>query len=112
MNYKSEADLQAQCYMWFSKEFPEQRNRYFLIYNNPPNAVVASKLKTMGLNRGIGDSLYMPKGRSNQWFEFKIRGGQSEPQMDFDILVTARGDEYHVIWELEEFQKIILNLNK
>jgi hypothetical protein len=111
MIYKSEADLQAKCYQWFAKTFPAHRSRYFLIYNNPPNQIVAAMLKTMGLNRGIADALYITTNNDYHWFEFKMPGKiQSEEQRDFDKLVGSAN--YSIIRSVENFQEIILNLNK
>lgn len=116
MDYKSEADLQSKSNIWFEHTFPEQCGvapRLFLIYNNAPNAVVASLLKSMGLKRGISDMVYfVPGNRKRAWIEFKLRGKkQSEYQERFEILVRLWGDDYWVIYDEFQFKEMIYSYN-
>lgn len=110
--WKSEAHQQAACFEWFCRTFPAQRPMMFCIYNNPPNAVVAGMLKSMGMRRGVSDMCYFAPRRELHWIEQKLVGErQSSDQVQFQGMVEQWGFKYHLNYSLAQFQEIVLNLN-
>jgi hypothetical protein len=111
--YKSEADLQAQCVKWFDRAYMNQKFNLFLVYNNPPNAIMGAILKSMGLKRGISDLVYFcPNLGLTYWIEMKLPGEkQSDHQKDFENLVVSFGFEYKVIDDLTKFVHFINQCN-
>lgn len=116
--WKSEAQFQAACVKKFDQSYPEQRGRLIGIYNNPPNAVVAAMLISMGLRPGISDLLYFPETKyipyavtldekvmvhkiiRVAWIELKILGGKQKPNQErFEETVKGFGHDYFVVEE-------------
>ncbi len=96
--YKSEAQLQSRCYTEWTRKYPNERGQLFLIYNNPPNAIVAGLLKSMGLRRGVSDMVYFGPGRSLWWMEFKLPGKeQSKEQEAFEHMCKEWGFGYLLV---------------
>lgn len=111
--WKSEAELQATCTLWFDEFYPAQRGRLMLLYQNPPNAIIGAKMITMGLRAGSSDHLYLYGFHSIAWIEYKIGyKTQSTVQEQFQKLVESLGYEYYLIKnDIEVFKALIKRLN-
>ena len=111
--YKSEAHLQSLCTKWHREMYPAQWDDLILIYNNPPNAIVAAMLKGMGLSRGVSDQLYFNEVRRKLvWLEYKLDGKfQTGDQIIFEQKVEMYGCEYYVIRNEFEFKTLMIKIN-
>jgi len=111
MTELSEDRLQADCYLWYCENFPDERDFLWMQYNTPKNAVQGAKLKAMGMRAGVSDLAYLhPCGRM-YFIELKTRSGvQSKKQKDWEQSVTARDARYFLVRNLEEFKKIFADL--
>lgn len=116
--WQSEAEFQACCNKWFCSSYPDQIGQLFMVYNNPPNAIIGSKLITMGMHRGASDFIYIPSRRQVHWIELKIGyNTQSDNQIRFEQMVRRLGFDYHLIkskWyeDLTTFTNLIKFLNQ
>ena len=106
----TESKLQSDCFIYVSNH-PQLRHlkgRFFLIYNNPKNALHGSILKGMGLRRGPSDQVLLKQG-TVVWIECKLPGeGQSKDQEDFQAEVEALGMRYYLYRSLDELLDIFL----
>lgn len=115
--WKSEAEYQTHCFKWFDKNMQHQRGQLMLFYNNPPNAIVGSKLISMGLRRGASDFLYLIS-REIHFIELKIGYKiQSDDQIGFEKMVTSLGWKYHLCrsklyGDIHPFVNLVKNLNQ
>lgn len=110
--WKSEAQFQSYCYKWYDREYPQLRGRLFMIYNNPPNAIVGGMLVSMGLRKGVSDLLFLPIPRTIVWIELKIGNKpQTDDQKEFEKLVSDMGWKYYLVREeIEKFKQLIDNI--
>ncbi len=114
VKYKSEAELQKECTLWYKNEYSgndiKKKRRLILVYNNPPDARMGAILKSLGLERGVSDQLYFsPIGRL-VWIEYKLPGEvQSDEQLIFMMMVKEYSIcDYHVVKQKDEFIKLIM----
>lgn len=111
-SYKSEADLQAKCFKYFDRKYPEQKGRLRLIYNNPPNAIIGALLKSMGLVKGTSDQVYFANDGKMVWIEYKLVGMyQSDEQEKFEKLVRQWKHDYVIIQTETEFINLMYLYN-
>lgn len=102
----TEAKLQSDCFQWVYRELPHLRPYFFLIYNNPKNAMHGAILKGMGLRRGPSDQVLLLPG-TVVWIECKLPGeGQSKDQQTFQQQVEALGMRYYLYHSLPELLAI------
>lgn len=115
-NPMNEDQLQAMCFKWFDETFPAERKMLFAVPNGGlrPKTLIkgkwidkeGNKLKAMGLQPGVSDTIFVTDEVS--FLEFKFGDGvQSDDQLDFEYKVSVRGHTYLVIKSLVEFQTII-----
>src|SRR5690242_9672420 len=110
--YKSHDHLQMTCTLWYKNVFCKDnefdKRRLRLMYNNPANGRMAAIMKSLGLERGTADQLFLSPSGLLVWFEFKWGSDtQREAQSEFEKIVTEMGCEYYVIEQEEQFQNII-----
>lgn len=112
----TESRLQSECYTWFHNNYPEQRGLLFMVHNTPRNKIDGAKLKAMGMVAGVSDMVYLTsnlEGHGAIMLEFKLPGQyQSMEQKDWMERVRQSGYLYMVITSLDQFQRIIFNLQQ
>lgn len=109
MDKKTEDQIQAQIFKWFS-------NKYCTKLNNPrycifavPNGGLRSKheamkLKATGTVAGVSDLIILKPNKAI-FVEVKTDiGRQSEEQKKFEEIVKNLGFEYHLVRSLEDFK--------
>jgi len=100
----AESKLQASCYIEFCSRYPQERQYLWMNFNNPPNAIAGSKLKSMGLTPGISDMTFLARGNFSYFIEFKVKPNRQSPkQIDFQKAVEERGAIYAIVHNREEF---------
>ena len=106
-----EYNLQAACVKLFMTILPNQQGLLFLNLNNPRSRSNGYFLKGIGLTAGVADMTYLsPKGAV--FIEFKTpKGKQSLSQKWWQGVVEAVGYKYVVIRSVEEFHKLIYEIN-
>jgi hypothetical protein len=114
MQYKSEAELQSKCTIWYRNTHLDRQDDLILIYNNPPNARMGAILRSLGMRRGPSDQLYFapinPITMLGKivWVEYKIDGRKQTPeQIAFEKKVKLYGCDYVLIRDETEFQLMI-----
>lgn len=111
--YKSEADLQSQCTLWYKNDWCgndiRMKKRLILIYNNPANARLGAILKSLGLERGATDQLFFSPIGVLVWIEYKLGNmKQSDDQIMFEEMLKEYSICVHVvIREKIDFQNLI-----
>lgn len=103
---KSEAALQAECFMWAWNTYPERRRTFFRVKNEGKKGMrTALKDRSMGVVAGAPDMVFMAPCFG---VEFKTdtgdhRDGQIKTMRQFE-----RHDvEYYTIRDKEEFINLI-----
>lgn len=107
-SYKSEDQIQFECYMWFHNQFPELRGLLFAVPNGGARSALQGKIfKMTGVVAGVSDMLFMHKGKT-YCFELKNKfGTQSDKQKWWQSIVQVEGFNYHIVRSLDEFKNHI-----
>lgn len=72
------------------------------------NAMATMQAKAKGLKRGVSDLVVILPTSQIIFVELKVgKNTQSESQKTFESNVQALGFNYHLVYSLEEFKKII-----
>ena len=106
----TEEKIQNQCILWFDKKYPKYRLLLVHHYNNPRNAIQGSKLKGLGLKKGIPDLvLYVPNKKYNALFiEMKNETGKLQSQqVKYSEILPEMGYKWELCRSLDNFKKII-----
>lgn len=107
----SEAHLQSECVKWHNKNYPDERHRLFMVYNNPKNKAHAAVLLGMGLKAGVSDLIYLLDG-TVVFIEMKLpKKRQSPDQKEFEAMVISLGFQYYIIDNQLDFEKLIRSLH-
>ena len=104
---QTESSLQSQCFKWFSNNFPELSGLLYHNYNNPRNAANGSRLRTMGLIKGIPDFTFaIPDALTGGilYFELKNKSGKlSAAQIQIHKQLIEAGHNVEIIRTRDEF---------
>lgn len=109
---KMEDNLQAECVRWFNNTYCTTKNDPRCIIFAVPNGgsrdqLEAMKLRDTGVLAGVSDLIIILPNKT-LFVEMKIDGGrQSDKQIDFENRVKSLGYEYFIIYNLEDFKKMI-----
>ena len=104
---KDEARIQQDCYVWFHNSFPELRGLLCYNLNNSKNMVDGALNKSKGLVKGRSDMEFNYMGVTT-FIELKTPNGfQSQEQKEWQKKIELQGFKYHIVRNLEEFQKVI-----
>lgn len=114
----TELQLQAQCTQWFWNTYAKHRGRLRRVKNELDNHPYKTKqdiFKQLSENKATGvipgDSDLYFIAEKNTYIELKIPGGrQGEEQKKFEALVTQYGHHYVLVWSLQEFKNLIIDL--
>lgn len=104
---QEELKLQAQCFQWHWNTYPEERYLLHANNNNSVNAIKGNQNRSIGVVAGVADMEYY-RGGKVVFIELKHGNGrQSDKQIKFQKRVEAEGIRYAIVRTLEEFQKLI-----
>lgn len=102
----SEAQLQAECFMWTWNTYPHLRRLFFHPHNEGRKTVKKAVMdRSGGVVPGIPDFVFLspPMG-----IEFKIPGEkQNEDQKKVEEVWVKAGIPYHVVMSVEQYIDII-----
>ena len=105
---QSEARLQSQLFQWHWNTYPNERGRFFLIHNNPKNAIDGNRLKAQGMVAGVADMCFLGSNGRVVFLELKTATGvQSEKQKRFQNQCESCQVGYFLVRSLEEGQAVI-----
>jgi hypothetical protein len=106
MPVKSEIQLQAECFQWAWKEYPQTRYCLFAVPNGGRRSIMeAMQLKASGVVAGIPDMVLAWKGKAFG-FELKIETGRlSKDQIRVHAAWIENGTPVYVCWSFEDFKK-------
>lgn len=116
----TELQFQSKCYLWFHNTFPKERQMLFRVKNELDNHPYKKQLdikkqlsenKATGVISGPSDFVYVLPGIV-VFIELKLEARQSDDQKEFDKKVVAREMLYYLIYSFEEFQNLIVDLQK
>jgi hypothetical protein len=107
-DYQNEDQLQAQCIMWFSQEYPGLRGTLFAVPNGGArDSRTANLLKATGVVAGVSDLIWILHNKI-EFIEMKKPGGrQSGAQKKFQEMVEFYGYNYNLIFSFVEFKTLI-----
>lgn len=105
---KSEDKIHTECYVWFHNTFPNLRGQLWHTPNGGHRQIVeAVKFRTMGVQRGVHDLLFLYNGKLHS-FEIKNEKGRMTPeQKTFADMIVSNGGTTWLIRDVETFKKII-----
>lgn len=98
----TELRFQQDCYLAFTRKYPREIGRLFMIYNNPKNDIEGAKLIGAGMLSGLPDFGFL-LANSIAFFELKHGSVQMETQKWFESICRYFGIEYYLIDTLEDF---------
>lgn len=106
--FKTEEQLQAACFQWFDKTYPQYRKTLFAVPNGGlRDARTANVLKATGVVAGVSDLIWVLPVNV-EFIELKlITGKQSDDQIKFEMKVKTLGHNYTIIYSLWKFQEFI-----
>lgn len=101
-----EDDIQREIVKSFRFFYPQ--SIIFAVPNGGSrNAIEGANLKRSGVLAGVSD-LIVIHNRKCYFFEVKqLKGKQTDNQKEFEEKVNAQGFEYHVVYSVTDFLKII-----
>ena len=107
----SEARIQQEMVVWFRNTYGlKHHDPQYLIFSVPNERGGYLSMKNLiltGLLSGVSDLIVVMKG-TVLFVEVKTATGiQSDKQKRFEKIVTKLGFSYHLVRDLETFQKII-----
>ncbi|MCH9621034.1 MAG: hypothetical protein S4CHLAM20_04480 [Chlamydiia bacterium] len=108
MKFKTEAQLQAAAVVEFSRKYPEQRGRLFMVNNRSLAAKDGVKLRSMGMFPGVSDLCYIREDKTIVGIEVKLPG-KRHPK---DHIINQynwglNASEWYVLTELDEIHAIV-----
>lgn len=107
---RQEEILQQKCFVWFHNTYPELRGTMWLVHNNSKNRIEGSKLKGMGMVKGVSDMSWLHGGK---YYGIELKnepGAQSPEQKKWEQAMTAQGGVYVLIRSFEEFCNFVKNI--
>jgi len=114
---REESKIQSECFIWYNNtfclKFHNPRGMMFSVPNElgGKNKISTALARSTGLTAGVSDTILILPNSKIIFVEFKIaKGRQSEKQKEFEKRVKEHGYEYYIIRSVEEFKKLILNL--
>jgi len=101
--------LQKSCVRWFDLQYPKHRLSLFAVPNGGMrNKTTAGKLKAEGVRSGVSDLCLLANG-TIVFIEMKIPGNTTtDTQKEFGYHVSKNGYPYHVIFDYDQFRKLII----
>lgn len=116
--------LQADCHLFLWNNYPELRQLFFGTFNDikvvekilgpvgRARQIILSKMKTLGMVKGILDYQFYYKGVL-YIIDFKVGNDHLSPEQKLTIeRVEAQGGKGYEIRSLEQFQKTIEDILK
>ena len=105
----TEDQIQAECVLWFSQNYPKDRGMLFAVPNGRERSWRdAVMLKATGVIPGVADLCLVTYGGNTLWLECKTPWGQqSADQVSWQKKVEDRGHFYYIFKSLDEFKAII-----
>lgn len=114
---REERKIQSECFIWYNKtfclKFNNPRGMMFSVPNElgGNNKISTALARSTGLTAGVSDTILILPNSKIIFVEFKTaKGKQSEKQKEFEERVKSHGYEYYIVRSVEEFKKIILDL--
>lgn len=106
--FKTEEQLQAACFQWFDKTYPQYRKTLFAVPNGGlRDKRTANTLKATGVVAGVSDLIWVLPVNV-EFIELKLPGKvQQEEQLKFEAKVTKLGHKYTIIYSLRRFREFI-----
>lgn len=106
-----EHQMQVACVNWFRMQYRKYQLLLFAIPNGGHrNRIVAAKLKAEGVVAGVADLfLSVPSNRFfGLYIEMKIKpNNQTDSQKAFQSMVEKQGYRYEVVYNFDQFEKLI-----
>ena len=103
----SESQIQSQCVTWLWNTYPQTRGLFFAVNNNSEHIARAMQRKSIGLVRGVSDTIFLWRHRA-YLIEFKTpQGSLSESQKSWKAKMFQHGFNYFVVRSLDEFILVI-----
>ena len=111
VEFESEDQFQAACYIWHHNTFPQFRKLLHANNNNSENRIKGNQNKAKGVVPGVADLEYNFHGIT-YFLELKIKGRtQSDDQIKFQELMSQHGFPYHIIRSLDRFKELITEIH-
>lgn len=114
---REESKIQSECFIWYNNnfclKFHNPRGMMFSVPNElgGKNKISTALARSTGLMAGVSDTIIILPNSKFIFVEFKTQTGkQSEKQKEFEERVKKHGYDYFIIRSVEEFKKLILDL--
>mgnify|MGYP003650245529 CR=1 FL=1 len=104
----TESRIQGELFQWHWNTYPNERGRFFLIHNNPKNAIDGNRLKAIGMVAGVADMCFLGSNGNVAFLELKTdKGVQSDVQKRFESQCNNCAIGYYIVRSVEEGKRII-----
>jgi hypothetical protein len=106
----NETQFQAWCYQYFHNRYIQHRGRLFHVQQKAMNAIEGNKFRSLGVNPGVSDMIFVGNGFV-AFIELKwLNGVQSMEQKRFQAMVESLGHHYFIVKTQEEWKTLMENL--
>lgn len=105
----NEAQLQSQCVLWFSQEYPKRRGDLFATFQETNSAAQGSNMLSKGLIPGVSDIIYTDFQKRLIGIEMKAPNTYHDLIHVLEQCRFIRHNAYHGFFctTLEDFKTII-----